>query len=143
MDILVEFACELGIIRIDQHLSQEKMAERCNLSRRHYTSIENARANPTLTTLYNIKKGSGISLDALIKKCEEKGEIKVKYIAVQNEKGTFNIVGYDTQQQLVAFEEDVSCEQEYAENAARIFTDFGLLPVQLHDIVVYLQGIML
>ena len=65
MGILDKFSYQLFKYRKENHLSQEKMAERCGITPRHYSDLEKGRVNPTLTTSVFISRAIGISLDEL------------------------------------------------------------------------------
>lgn len=51
--------------RKENKLSQEKMAEICHISTRHYQNLESGKVNPRLDTVLHIASVLDISLDSL------------------------------------------------------------------------------
>lgn len=75
MTINKVFAYKIYEYRKECNLTQEKMAELCNISSRHYQNMELGKVNPRLSTAVNIAFALNISLDELaaeyIKHCED------------------------------------------------------------------------
>ena len=57
----------LKYYRIKNELSQEKLAEKCNLSRNYISDLENTKSNPTLNTLNVLAKALNIKPYLLLK----------------------------------------------------------------------------
>ena len=57
----------LKYYRIKNELSQEKLAEKCNLSRNYISDLENTKSNPTLNTLNVLAKVLNIKPYLLLK----------------------------------------------------------------------------
>ena len=53
--------------------SQEQMAERCSLSVRQYSDLENGKRLPSLRTFFNILITCELDANLLIKQIREKG----------------------------------------------------------------------
>lgn len=49
-------------LRLEKHLSQEKLAEAAKLSPQHVADIEHGRTNPTVTSLAGIASGLGVRI---------------------------------------------------------------------------------
>ena len=60
------FADALYEKRIELNLSQQKMAERCFLSIRQYSDLENGLRLPSFESLVNISLQSGLNLNKVI-----------------------------------------------------------------------------
>lgn len=65
MEILKKFGKTVRSHRKAIKLSQEQLAEKCELSPRHITNIENGKANPKLDTVIHICDAFGIDTSAL------------------------------------------------------------------------------
>jgi transcriptional regulator with XRE-family HTH domain len=60
--------------RREAKLSQERLAERSKLHWTYISEIENARVNPTISTVRKIADGLGIRTSDLVKDAEESAE---------------------------------------------------------------------
>lgn len=60
-----KFGEQLYYARIERELSQEKMAELCGLSPRHYHDLELGKVNPHLDTVVRLSSLLDISIDNL------------------------------------------------------------------------------
>lgn len=65
------------------------------------------------------------------------------YEVIKNEMGTYDIAAVGDCGFILAYVEDVSCNRTYAENVAWVFTQNGLLPVQLLEAVQNTVGLIL
>lgn len=59
-------------LRLEKDLSQEKLAELCNLDRSYYSELERGEKTMSIRTLYKIAKGLEIKPSNLMKKFEVK-----------------------------------------------------------------------
>jgi transcriptional regulator with XRE-family HTH domain len=66
------FAEVLRAEREKQKLSQEKLAELCDLDRTYISLLERGLRQPTLTTIFRLSNSLGISPSTLIEKIEKK-----------------------------------------------------------------------
>lgn len=53
--------------RLRRGISQEELAEKCDISRNSVSLIETGKINPTIIRVIDIAKVLGISIDALVK----------------------------------------------------------------------------
>ena len=60
-----KFGDQLYGARAERHLSQEKMAELCGVSPRHYNDLENGKVNPHLDLAIRLSSLLDISIDNL------------------------------------------------------------------------------
>jgi len=65
MDILKKFGKFVRVNRKACRLSQEEFAEKCDLSPRHITDIENGKVNPKLDTVIQICDVFGVDAASL------------------------------------------------------------------------------
>ncbi len=72
--IEVVFGKVLKEIRIENKISQEKLAEYCNLDRTFISLLERGLRQPTLTSIFKISKALKILPSELIKKIEIQDE---------------------------------------------------------------------
>lgn len=80
MDILrLYFSKLLYYKRIELHLSQEEMAERCCISLRQYVDIENGKRLPSFMSLVNMRINGGLDFDVFIEEI-----LKAGYVPVDN-----------------------------------------------------------
>lgn len=76
MDILnICFSKTLYFKRIELNLSQEKMSERCCISTRQYTDLENGKRLPSFKSLVNIIIKCDIDLGLFIQEILETGYV--------------------------------------------------------------------
>ena len=66
-DILLVLAKNLKKLRLMKNISQEELAELCNLHRTYIGAIERAERNITLKSLESIAKGLEVSTIELLK----------------------------------------------------------------------------
>ncbi|TXT40794.1 MAG: XRE family transcriptional regulator [Comamonadaceae bacterium] len=52
-------------LRCQQQITQEELADRCNMFRTYMSRIESGQANPTLTMLYEIAAAFGLDVREL------------------------------------------------------------------------------
>lgn len=57
---------ELLQYRGKNSVSQEKIAEQCNISSRYYRKLERADANPSLVVLAELRRVCGLDLNQLV-----------------------------------------------------------------------------
>jgi len=72
--IEVVFGKILKEIRIENKISQEKLAEYCDLDRTYISMLERGLRQPTLTTIFKISKALKILPSELIRKIEIQDE---------------------------------------------------------------------
>lgn len=65
MDVSKEFGNIIREKRKKQNLTQEELAEKCNLSTRHINSIEHGYTNPKFDTVMHICSVCGIDVGEL------------------------------------------------------------------------------
>lgn len=63
--ILDKVSDNIRIARLQQRLSQEKLAEMVDISTKYLNMIENRKANPTIVIVVKICVALGISLDTI------------------------------------------------------------------------------
>ena len=64
------FGSVLREMRIENHISQEKLAEYCDLDRTYISLLERGLRQPTITTIFKLAKALNISPSGLIEKVE-------------------------------------------------------------------------
>jgi transcriptional regulator with XRE-family HTH domain len=64
------FGQVLREMRENHHLSQEKLAEYCDLDRTYISLLERGLRQPTITTIFKLAKALNISPSELIEKVE-------------------------------------------------------------------------
>ena len=62
------FGKVLKEIRTEQKISQEKLAELCELDRTYISLLERGLRQPTLTTLFKLSEALGIEPEEFVKK---------------------------------------------------------------------------
>jgi len=72
MKITVGFAKTLQEFRKAKHLSQEQLADTCDLDRTYISLLERGKRNPSLEMVFLLAKGLGVSPSTLIKSVEKK-----------------------------------------------------------------------
>ena len=76
MNILKKcFSKTLYFRRMELKLNQEKMAERCCLSPRQYTDLENGKRLPSFRSLINIIINGGININLFIEEIIKAGYV--------------------------------------------------------------------
>ena len=65
------FGKVLRELRVENKLSQEKLAEYCELDRTYISLLERGLRQPTITTIFKLAKALNITPSALIEKVEE------------------------------------------------------------------------
>ena len=68
--IVKTFGKVLREIREKNHISQEKLAEHCDLDRTYISLLERGHRQPTITTIFKLSKALNISPSSLIEKVE-------------------------------------------------------------------------
>ncbi len=63
--ILDKVSDNIRIARLQQRLSQEKLAEMIDISTKYLNMIENRKANPTIVIVIKICIALGVSLDTI------------------------------------------------------------------------------
>ena len=53
-------------LRAEQEITQEELADRCDLFRTYMSRIESGQANPTLTALHALARGLNVDLPDLL-----------------------------------------------------------------------------
>lgn len=74
MSIAIVFGHILQEKRQEKGISQEQLAQICNLDRTYISLLERGLRQPTINTLFSISKGLNISPSAFIKLIEEQYE---------------------------------------------------------------------
>jgi transcriptional regulator with XRE-family HTH domain len=74
--IEIIFGKVLKELRTDRRLSQEKLAEYCNLDRTYISLLERGLRQPSLTSIFKISHSLNISPSDFIKKVEVQYEDK-------------------------------------------------------------------
>ncbi len=77
-NILEKFADKIKDLRKPKDFSQEKLAEKSNLSPTYIGNIERSEQNPTLTTLEKIAKAFNITVEELLNFPDDKKIINAK-----------------------------------------------------------------
>lgn len=75
MNLLTEFGVEVKTKRNSKNLTQEQLAELCDLSTRAISNIENGKAEPKLITILRICVICDIELEKIIHKYMNKEEM--------------------------------------------------------------------
>jgi transcriptional regulator with XRE-family HTH domain len=68
MDIRKQFGKKLKELRLKQGLSQEKLAELCNLHRTYISSVERGKRNISLLNIEKIAKALNVDPNILLSK---------------------------------------------------------------------------
>jgi transcriptional regulator with XRE-family HTH domain len=68
--IIEIFGQVLRELREENHISQEKLAEYCDLDRTYISLLERGLRQPTITTIFKVAKALSISPSKLIEKVE-------------------------------------------------------------------------
>lgn len=68
--VVKQFAKVLQELRHERGLSQEELAEKCNLHDRYISFLERGLRQPTITTIFKLAKALNISPSKLIEKVE-------------------------------------------------------------------------
>ena len=68
--VVKQFAKVLQELRHESGLSQEELAEKCDLHDRYISFLERGLRQPTITTIFKLAKALNISPSDLIKKIE-------------------------------------------------------------------------
>lgn len=74
MSLAIEFGKILQTKRQESGLSQEQLAQQCNLDRTYISLLERGLRQPTITSLFNISKVLGIKASELLKLLEDQYE---------------------------------------------------------------------
>ena len=64
------FGNVLRELRMEKNISQEKLAEFCDLDRTYISLLERGQRQPTITTIFKLAKALNISPSAMIEKVE-------------------------------------------------------------------------
>lgn len=70
MNISLEVGLRIRYYRKEKHVTQEKLAEMCNLHPTYIGQLERGEKNATIESLYKITSGLGISMDKLLENIE-------------------------------------------------------------------------
>lgn len=65
-EYLERFAQRVRVLREEQGISQEKLAERAGLHRTYIGMVERLECNPSLICIYKIANGLGIDVKELL-----------------------------------------------------------------------------
>lgn len=68
--VIEVFGKVLRELRVANNISQEKLAEYCDLDRTYISLLERGLRQPTITTIFKLAKALKISPSALIEKVE-------------------------------------------------------------------------
>lgn len=72
MALIKIFGETLRELRLEKGLSQEKLAELCDLTPNYISFLERGLRQPTLTTLYKLSSALNLSINELINSVESK-----------------------------------------------------------------------
>lgn len=72
MMIIQAFGSILREIRVEKHISQERLAEYCDLDRTFVSMLERGVRQPTVTTIFKIAKAFDMPASELIKLTEKR-----------------------------------------------------------------------
>ncbi len=67
IDDVKKLGANLKKIRIKKNITQVKIAKKLGVNRAFVSNIENAKTNPTLSTITNLAKALGVSTNELLK----------------------------------------------------------------------------
>lgn len=70
MNISLEVGLRIRYYRKEKHITQEKLAEICNLHPTYIGQLERGEKNATIESLYKITSGLGISMGKLLENIE-------------------------------------------------------------------------
>lgn len=70
MEISTELGLRIRYYRKEKHMTQEKLAEICNLHPTYIGQLERGEKNATIESIYRIAKGLGISISELLENME-------------------------------------------------------------------------
>jgi len=70
--VVKQFAKVLQELRHESGLSQEELADKCDLHDRYISFLERGLRQPTITTIFKISKALNILPSELIKKVEDR-----------------------------------------------------------------------
>jgi len=73
------FGKVLREMRVENHISQEKLAEYCDLDRTYISLLERGLRQPTISTIFKLAKALNISPSSLIEKVENQIETPPVY----------------------------------------------------------------
>lgn len=65
--ILKQFGFNVRNLREEKNLSQEKLAEKCNLHRTYVSDIERGKRNVSIINIYKIAKALNVKADRIFK----------------------------------------------------------------------------
>lgn len=68
MDIKVRFGKTIKELRLQKGLSQERLAELCDLHRTYISDVERGERNVSLVNIEKICKALGVSISSIFKK---------------------------------------------------------------------------
>jgi len=69
--VIEAFGIVLRELRITNNISQEKLAEYCDLDRTYISLLERGKRQPSITTIFKLAKALELSPSALIEKVEQ------------------------------------------------------------------------
>ena len=70
MNISLELGIRIRYYRKEKNITQEKLAEICNLHPTYIGQVERGEKNATLESIYRISKGLGVSMSKLLEDIE-------------------------------------------------------------------------
>lgn len=70
MDISLELGMRIRYYRKEKHITQEKLAEVCNLHPTYIGQLERGEKNATVESIYRIAKGLNIPISKLLENME-------------------------------------------------------------------------
>ena len=71
MDITKELGLRIRYYRKEKHITQEKLAEICNLHPTYIGQLEHGEKNATVESIYRIAKGLNIPISKLLENVEQ------------------------------------------------------------------------
>ena len=91
-DLSVEIGKRIRNYRIGKKMSQEELAEKCELHPTYIGQVERGEKNATIESIYKITAGLSVSLSTLFE--------KIEHSDCTNDKNNYPIIAYDLVQSL-------------------------------------------
>lgn len=146
MNLELEIAQKLTNYRKAHSISQEKMAERCGLSLRHYNDIEHGKANIKLTTFANIVSVLNQSATEFADEFWVNAAHSVKYIAFYDDYSCdgvqYSSCGIKAVQSdnVILKTDDISQNYDKVNNMARLLNLGKVDPIHMNEVIIDLLG---
>lgn len=65
--LLKQFGLRLKDLRLEKAITQENLANRCDLDRTYISGLERGLRNPSLTCIFRVANGLNIQVEALVR----------------------------------------------------------------------------